>query len=66
MTHRVLRWPVERRLGLLLQTPAHRVVRVLQVTQAHWATADALTSVHAPTPPRPRREAARQPEAQTA
>lgn len=50
MIQQVLRWPVERRLGLLLQTPAHRVVRVLQVTQAQWVAADALTSVHpAPT-----------------
>ena len=51
MTHRVLRWPVERRLGLLLQTPAHRVVRVLQVTQAHWAIADARASVLVTTSP---------------
>ena len=32
-----LRWPRRvRSLGALLQTPAHRVVRVLQVTQSHW------------------------------
>lgn len=66
MTHRVLRWPAERRLGLLLQTPAHRVVRVLQVTQAHWATADALASVNEPTPSRARRTMASQQEAQAA
>lgn len=66
MTHRVLRWPVERRLGLLLQTPAHRVVRVLQVTQAHWAIADARASVLVPTSPQPRGVAALRPEAQMA
>ncbi|MDP9899662.1 hypothetical protein [Variovorax ginsengisoli] len=32
-----LRWPHRgRSLGALLQTPAHRVVRVLYVTQSHW------------------------------
>ena len=32
-----LRWPRRvRSLGVLLQTPAHRVVRVLHVTQFHW------------------------------
>jgi hypothetical protein len=29
-------WPRARALGLLLQSPAHRVVRVLLVTQSHW------------------------------
>jgi len=29
-------WPRPRPLGLLLQSPAHRVVRVLLVTQTHW------------------------------
>lgn len=50
MTQRVLRWPVERHLVMLLQTPAHRVVRVLQVTQAQWAAANALACAHAPGP----------------
>ncbi|MFH0132930.1 hypothetical protein [Variovorax sp. EL159] len=31
-----LKWPKARSLGLLLQSPAHRVVRVLLVTQTHW------------------------------
>lgn len=54
MSHRVLRWPMERRLGLLLQTPAHRVLRVLQVTQAQWVAADAMASAHPMTAPRAR------------
>jgi hypothetical protein len=33
---RLPRWPQVRPLGLLLQSPAHRVVRVLQVTQTNW------------------------------
>lgn len=36
MQQQVSRWPRLRSLGQLLQSPAHRVVRVLQVTQAHW------------------------------
>lgn len=63
MSHRVLRWPVERRLDVLLQTPAHRVVRVLQVTQAQWATADALATAHGMPAPRSRRTPAAAPEA---
>lgn len=35
MSH-ALRWPRVRPLGVLLQSPAHRVVRVLHVTQSHW------------------------------
>jgi hypothetical protein len=31
-----LPWPRVRPLGLLLQTPAHRVTHVLQVTQSNW------------------------------
>lgn len=31
-----VRWPRAHSLGLLLQSPAHCVVRVLLVTQAHW------------------------------
>lgn len=31
-----LMWPQARPLGLLLQSPAHRVLRVQLVTQAHW------------------------------
>ena len=60
MSHRVLRWPVERRLGMLLQTPAHRVVRVQQVTLAQWAAADALASAQAPGPMPSRRVVARE------
>ncbi|QNK70364.1 hypothetical protein [Variovorax sp. PAMC26660] len=30
------KWPQARSLGLLLQSPAHRVLRVLLVTQNHW------------------------------
>jgi len=30
------KWPRARSLDMLLQSPAHRVVRVLLVTQAHW------------------------------
>jgi hypothetical protein len=30
------RWPRVRPLVVLLQSPAHRVMRVLDVTQAHW------------------------------
>jgi hypothetical protein len=33
---RLLHRPQARPLGLLLQSPAHRVLRVLQVTQTHW------------------------------
>ena len=29
-------WLQARALGLLLQSPAHRVLRVLLVTQTHW------------------------------
>jgi hypothetical protein len=29
-------WPRARPLGVLLQSPAHRVMRVLLVTQTHW------------------------------
>lgn len=29
-------WPQARTLGLMLQSPAHRVLRVLLVTQTHW------------------------------
>jgi len=32
----VPRWPRTRPLGVLLQSPAHRVMRVLLVTQTHW------------------------------
>lgn len=36
-----LRWPrVVRPLRVLLQSPAHRVVRVLDVTKANWAVAE--------------------------
>lgn len=31
-----LRWPRVRPLVTLLQSPAHRVMRVLQVTQSNW------------------------------
>ncbi|HEY1090933.1 MULTISPECIES: hypothetical protein [unclassified Variovorax] len=34
--HRSVRWPRTRSLGQLLQSPAHCVLRVLLVTQAHW------------------------------
>ncbi|WP_208513815.1 hypothetical protein [Variovorax paradoxus] len=34
--HRSVRWPRTRSLRLLLQSPAHCVVRVLLVTQTHW------------------------------
>ncbi len=34
--HRSVRWPRTRSLRLLLQSPAHCVLRVLLVTQAHW------------------------------
>jgi hypothetical protein len=30
------RWPRVRPLVMLLQTPAHRVMRVLHVTQSNW------------------------------
>ncbi|SFP77244.1 hypothetical protein [Variovorax sp. 770b2] len=30
------KWPQARSLGMLLQSPAHRVLRVLRVTQAQW------------------------------
>ncbi|WP_172672234.1 hypothetical protein [Variovorax paradoxus] len=30
------KWPQARSLDTLLQSPAHRVVRVLLVTQTHW------------------------------
>jgi len=30
------KWPQARSLDMLLQSPAHRVLRVLLVTQAHW------------------------------
>ncbi|MDP9893664.1 hypothetical protein J2W32_002270 [Variovorax boronicumulans] len=30
------KWPQARSLDMLLQSPAHRVVRVLLVTQTHW------------------------------
>jgi|GEM_PF-1702062 len=30
------KWPQARSLGMLLQSPAHRVLRVLLTTQAHW------------------------------
>jgi hypothetical protein len=36
MRRATLKWPQARSLGLLLQSPAHRVLRVLLVTQAHW------------------------------
>jgi hypothetical protein len=36
MPHSRPQWPQVRSLGLLLQSPAHRVLRVLLVTQAHW------------------------------
>jgi len=36
MSRPVPRWPRIRSLGQMLQSPAHRVVRVLLVTQAHW------------------------------
>lgn len=62
MDARRLRWPVERRLDLLLQTPAHRVLRVLRVTQAQWEAADALTAAQ-DAPPRSRRAAGARPEA---
>ncbi len=32
-------WSQSRSLGALLQSPAHRVLRVLQVTTAHWPVA---------------------------
>ncbi|MDM0021585.1 hypothetical protein [Variovorax saccharolyticus] len=35
------RWPRARPLVALLQSPAHRVMRVLDVTRSHW-------QVHAP------------------
>ncbi|MDM0075343.1 hypothetical protein QTH90_13165 [Variovorax sp. J2P1-59] len=31
-----MRWPRVRPLVVLLQSPAHRVMRVLHVTQSHW------------------------------
>ncbi|MDM0107453.1 hypothetical protein QTH97_21075 [Variovorax sp. J22R24] len=31
-----MRWPHVRPLVVLLQSPAHRVMRVLHVTQSHW------------------------------
>jgi hypothetical protein len=31
-----MRWPQARPLVVLLQSPAHRVMRVLHVTQANW------------------------------
>ncbi|WP_435471727.1 hypothetical protein [Variovorax sp. GB1P17] len=34
------KWPRARSLGLLLQSPAHRVLRVLLVTQSHWQLPD--------------------------
>ncbi|MBW8717319.1 MAG: hypothetical protein JF629_16240 [Variovorax paradoxus] len=36
MQHPAPVWPRPRPLGLLLQSPAHRVVRVLLVTQTNW------------------------------
>lgn len=60
MSHRVLRWPVERRLVRLLQTPAHRVVRVQQVTMAQWAAAGTLASAQAPDPEPSKRTVARE------
>jgi hypothetical protein len=36
MQRLVPQWPRARPLGWLLQSPAHRVVRVLLVTQSHW------------------------------
>ncbi|WP_167330533.1 hypothetical protein [Variovorax paradoxus] len=30
------KWPQARSLDMLLQSPAHRVMRVLLVTQTHW------------------------------
>ncbi|HWT18892.1 MAG TPA: hypothetical protein VN280_08250 [Variovorax sp.] len=36
MQHPTPVWPRPRPLGLLLQSPAHRVLRVLLVTQNHW------------------------------
>lgn len=36
MSRPELRWPRVRPLGMLLQLPAHRVMRVLHVTQSHW------------------------------
>jgi hypothetical protein len=30
------KWPQARSLDMLLQSPAHRVLRVLLVTQTHW------------------------------
>lgn len=36
MITRRVRWPRVRPLVSLLQTPAHQVVRVLQVTRSKW------------------------------
>lgn len=36
------KWPRGRSLGLLLQSPAHRVLRVLLVTRSHWQLPEEL------------------------
>jgi hypothetical protein len=56
-----LRWPRVRPLVVLLQSPAHRVMRVLHVTQSHWLVEDkrgarrcaATKESAAPSTPRP-------------
>jgi hypothetical protein len=40
MQRAVLRWPRARPLVVLLQSPAHRVLRVLHVTQSNWQVQD--------------------------
>jgi hypothetical protein len=42
-----LRWPRVRPLVELLQSPAHRVIRVLGVTQANWAVPERRVHVGA-------------------